>query len=268
MVPTRFPTIRWAWVSIAMTGCGLLSCASGGADAADGVQNGVQNGEAETSEPGAPTPNVASEPEPEVPEPGVTAPSAALMPDPPDREPQQPQDPTPDVADPDPAHLGEGAAGESGEDAAAGAPHELPSAASGGASGSHAGARGGVDGGPAGVGGAAGSPLPEMISFAQVEAAVFEPAGCTGGYCHGASAGDLSWSYAELVGAAATQPGCGLTERVVAGDPEASILWQRVRPLEEQTESCGAAMPMGGLPPLTEEQAQLVYDWIAGGAAP
>jgi hypothetical protein len=106
----------------------------------------------------------------------------------------------------------------------------------------------------------------EPISFTQVEQEVFEPAGCTAGYCHGGGSGDLVWSYEELL-ASAAEPVCGLTERVVPGDPEASILWARVQPMDPEAEACAERMPKDA-PPLDATQAQLVYDWIASGAAP
>jgi hypothetical protein len=261
-------------VSAVAISCGLLSCAG----AADDAGDGAENVEAETPEPDAPEPNAAAVPEPEAPEPAASAPepdapepNATLEPDEPSPEPQAQPNGTPDAPEPDaptPAQggttgIGEGTAGSTANGGAAGA-QEQPSPAVGG---SAAGGSGGVEG-PAGAGGTDGSPVVESISFTRVEEEVFEPAGCTAGYCHGGSAGDLTWSYEELVGTAAAEPVCGLTERVVPGDPEASILWQRVRPLAaEETESCAEMMPKGG-PPLDAAQAQLVYDWIAGGAAP
>jgi hypothetical protein len=138
--------------------------------------------------------------------------------------------------------------------------------ASGGTAGSSSAATGGIDSGAAGVGETVDPPTAEPISYTRVEQEVFEPAGCTAGYCHGGSAGDLTWSYDALVSTAA-KPVCGLTERVVPFDPEASVLWARVQPADPAQEPCAKPMPEGG-PPLTPEQAQLVYDWIAGGAAP
>jgi hypothetical protein len=121
----------------------------------------------------------------------------------------------------------------------------------------------------AGDGGTGGQPAElEPISYVRVEQEVFEPAGCMAGYCHGGSAGDLPWSYEALLSVAAAEPVCGLTERVVPFEPEASVLWARVRPQDPaDPEPCAEPMPKGG-PPLTAEQTQLVYDWIASGAAP
>ena len=53
---------------------------------------------------------------------------------------------------------------------------------------------------------------------------------------------------------------------VVPGDPDSSILYQRVKPLSEGgTTDCGNKMPQGS-EGLSAEQAELVRAWIAGGA--
>jgi len=77
--------------------------------------------------------------------------------------------------------------------------------------------------------------------------------GCTSGYCHGAAAGGLALtdakaSYASLVDAPATMASCGQSVRVVPGDPDASVLWLRVRPAAlDQGMPCGAKMPQGSM---------------------
>jgi hypothetical protein len=99
--------------------------------------------------------------------------------------------------------------------------------------------------------------------------------GCTAGYCHGAGAAgltmtDAATSYAALVDVDATMAVCGLTKRVVPGDPDQSILWLRVRPAAlDGGMPCAVKMPNDGTDNgLPEAEAQLVYDWIAGGALP
>ena len=76
-------------------------------------------------------------------------------------------------------------------------------------------------------------------------------------------------AYSSMVGANAAVAGCGMTQLVVPGSPEQSILWDRIKPLVDGEERCLPAMPMNnddlGLP---EADAQLVYDWILGGALP
>ena len=91
--------------------------------------------------------------------------------------------------------------------------------------------------------------------------------------CHGGVGGNLEFldkdaAYTALVGVAAmgvnldgTEPNCADTDatRVVAGDPDASLLQQQL----EGTQTCGGPMPMV---PLPMEQVQQVRDWIAAGA--
>ena len=107
--------------------------------------------------------------------------------------------------------------------------------------------------------------------FAEVHAILMK-SGCTSGYCHGAAAGGLALtdakaSYASLVGVAATAAGCGADVRVVPGDPEASVLWLRVRPSSlDGGAPCGPKMPQGSMG-LGEAEAAVVEAWIAGGAA-
>jgi hypothetical protein len=104
---------------------------------------------------------------------------------------------------------------------------------------------------------------------------LFVDEGCTAGYCHGADANGLTMTdeattYMNLVGVAATTAVCGLTERVVAGEPDQSILWMRVRPAAlDGGMPCAVKMPNDGTDNgLAEAEAQIVYDWIAGGALP
>jgi hypothetical protein len=99
---------------------------------------------------------------------------------------------------------------------------------------------------------------------------VFQNKGCTAGYCHGGSVDELLLSdvdsiFANLVNQAASIPACGLTLRVVPGNPEESILWHRVKPMADGEDPCVSKMPKGSNG-LSEEDAQLVYDWILGGA--
>jgi len=95
---------------------------------------------------------------------------------------------------------------------------------------------------------------------------------CTG-YCHDAGSGGLTFqdedsTYSNIKTGAATTAVCGLTERVVAGDPDKSILWIRVRPVDQDTEDCAAGKMPKDRDPLSAEDAQLIYDWIQGGAQP
>lgn len=112
---------------------------------------------------------------------------------------------------------------------------------------------------------AAGPPFADVF-------AVLMNNGCTSGYCHGAAAGGLALtdakaSYASLVDAPATMASCGQSVRVVPGDPDASVLWLRVRPAAlDQGMPCGAKMPQGSMG-LGDADAAVIEAWIAGGAA-
>ena len=111
------------------------------------------------------------------------------------------------------------------------------------------------------------------VSFAQVYTEVFEANSCSNGYCHGAGAGgftisDETGAHFALVNQNAMAPSWGLTQLVVPGDPEASILWRRLRPIAlDEGDVCAPKMPQG-TQGVNAEASQLVYDWIAGGALP
>lgn len=105
--------------------------------------------------------------------------------------------------------------------------------------------------------------------------------GCAGEFCHGAGAGSLSMdnkadAYMNLVGKAAAGEKCGSTAltRVKAGDPDASLLLQK---MTGPMPPCGDLMPIGVrfepdcLSPSASvctkaSELQLVRDWIAAGA--
>ena len=103
--------------------------------------------------------------------------------------------------------------------------------------------------------------------FADVFDAVFAEAGCGAGYCHGSPMASAEGMYDFLVdqpGAATTT--CDATVLVVPGDPEASLLWLRIRPQSmDDGEPCAQKMP-GGSTGLSRAKAMLVYDWILDGA--
>jgi hypothetical protein len=61
---------------------------------------------------------------------------------------------------------------------------------------------------------------------------------------------------------------CGLQKRVVPGDADSSIMWRRARPLAmDMGMACTDKMPQGS-DGLSDADAQVVFDWIAGGALP
>jgi mono/diheme cytochrome c family protein len=100
---------------------------------------------------------------------------------------------------------------------------------------------------------------------------IFTDANC--GLCHGmATIGgglmfkptDAMGTYTALVGsmAAGTSMGMCLGKTyVVAGNPDASLLYQKLQP----TPPCGARMPATGTF-LTDDQIKTVHDWIMAGA--
>lgn len=241
----------------------LVGCSGSQADSAEERASAepAPNPEGE-DEPGMP-PGEASEPGLEEQPADVENEAPRPVVDPPG-ETDPPSEPEPNgVAREPAAHPVEAVAG------AAGSADEEAAGGTGGSVNPNAMTSGGAAPVAAGGGGTGGQPAElEPISYVRVEQEVFEPAGCMAGYCHGGNAGDLPWSYEALLSVAAAEPVCGLTERVVPFEPEASVLWARVRPQDAgELEPCAEPMPKGG-PPLTAEQTQLVYDWIASGAAP
>jgi hypothetical protein len=71
-------------------------------------------------------------------------------------------------------------------------------------------------------------------------------------------------AYTNLVNVAAAGTSCsGMGTRIVPGMPDSSILYLKVS-LDDPT-PCGGKMPLGG-PALTEDQANLIEEWIDNGA--
>ena len=122
-------------------------------------------------------------------------------------------------------------------------------------------------------------------SFSRVYAEVIQPS-CTNDFCHfngvsiRYSALDLSSkvrAYWSLVGLPSMGPACSqIGMRVVAWDPGQSVMYRKLSP----TPPCGAQMPADKTTfstngasdvkfsgtPLSADQQQLIYDWIAEGA--
>jgi hypothetical protein len=108
-------------------------------------------------------------------------------------------------------------------------------------------------------------------TFSQVYSDIISPI-CV--QCHnpqgiGVTMGKLDMStkaaaFADLVGVAAMGTACGgKGTRVVAGNADGSILYEKVDP--GMPSPCGSKMPLG-LTPLTEAQANEIESWINGGA--
>jgi len=100
------------------------------------------------------------------------------------------------------------------------------------------------------------------VSFARVYSEILVSAGCTNGYCHGTSAGDLSMRTVDVAYQALVRgAGCGDGIRVWPGNPTESLIWQKVAP---NVAVCGNKMPPNGA--LTSAQLELLAAWIAAGA--
>ena len=108
-------------------------------------------------------------------------------------------------------------------------------------------------------------------TWAALYAAHIEPAGCANGYCHGGSAGGLSFTdaasaYDALVGQSVTEPHCGSITRIVPGDADSSMLYIRVRAAELDPEGCEPPKMPQGSEGLTDEAAAAIAAWIDAGA--
>jgi hypothetical protein len=121
----------------------------------------------------------------------------------------------------------------------------------------------------------------ETATFTRVYNEIIVAKGCGSAFCHGAGMGDLLMdsqesAYMNLVGQPASGSSCDLQDatRVVAGDPDASLLPQKMSP----SPPCGDTMPIGvqfdpdcespevAATCTTAQERELVRDWIAGGA--
>jgi hypothetical protein len=123
---------------------------------------------------------------------------------------------------------------------------------------------GDVGSGSGGGGGNAPSAAP---TFAEVYTTIFETRGCANSYCHLGGEGslalyDVKTAYQNLIGVTATGMGCGTATRVVPGDPDASLLYQKVAMTEPP---CGKRMPTFASP-LPAEEIEMIRAWIAAGA--
>ena len=131
------------------------------------------------------------------------------------------------------------------------------------------------------------APVSTEPTFARVITEVMTLGRCGGPFCHSSAAAGFSLGspaevYAQLIDEPATGALCRSSAaatadaaadadagddagsdthiRVVPGDPEASLLYQKL----SGSPPCGDMMPPGQDP--DPEKAQLVYDWIAAGA--
>jgi len=93
--------------------------------------------------------------------------------------------------------------------------------------------------------------------------------------CHGlvpneASNGNLNFGgltdtemHHRLVGPTSSSTACGGRAYVVPGDPDASLLYNK---LANATPVCGVQMPLGGFAYLSAQELEVVRSWIAAGA--
>ncbi len=72
---------------------------------------------------------------------------------------------------------------------------------------------------------------------------------------------DKATAHAALVGKVSTSSNCKGRPLVVAGDPGASLLLDKL----SENPPCGSRMPLGGNL-LTDDQREMVRSWIAAGA--
>lgn len=128
------------------------------------------------------------------------------------------------------------------------------------------------------------SPPPPPNSFTEVYEQVMVHS-CTSAYCHYYNVGirfsalDMSSqtiAYWNLVDQPCMGPSCSeMGTRVIPGNPEASLLYQKV---SKDMPPCGSRMPadpnmllkngtavFSGTP-ISDDQQQLIYNWIAAGA--
>jgi hypothetical protein len=111
------------------------------------------------------------------------------------------------------------------------------------------------------------------VTFARIDEEILKP-NCTFA-CHSGgefAAGGLDLEIeprAALIDQDATAAVCaGGGQRVVPFDPEASLLYLKVAAkLDGEAAPCGDTMPPGAdVPPLPEEQVELIREWIEAGA--
>jgi len=109
-------------------------------------------------------------------------------------------------------------------------------------------------------------------TFELIQAAIFEPRGCTNQICHGAAAEggldmrpEVAWENLVDVDAT-TVPGW---KRVLAGQTAPSLLWLNLaaKTLPTQHQAPLRAMPLDPVPALSEDELEAVRLWIEHGAS-
>lgn len=106
-------------------------------------------------------------------------------------------------------------------------------------------------------------------TFSAIQKVIFEGRGCTHSKCHGdAKAGELDLraeaAYASLIEVKASQ---GSALRVMPGEPDESVLYNKLRAATEPGSVMVAGSPMpSGAPPLSPEHLEALRRWIEAGA--
>ena len=130
-------------------------------------------------------------------------------------------------------------------------------------------------GGDGSAAGALADLVPDAPTFSAIYREIIVGRGCNSGACHNGPAGGLSMrskpiAYESLVGVPAMgisarnrEQSCANSgfKRVVPGDPERSLLLQKIA----RTQTCGEPMPPSS-EALPSQHVQQVHAWIAKGA--
>lgn len=108
----------------------------------------------------------------------------------------------------------------------------------------------------------------ETVGFSEVYDRLIAEGGCSAGYCHGSAVASADLMYDFLVDREGSrETTCDATLLVSPGNPDASILWYRVRPASmDDGAPCATKMPSGTETGLSEGTAMVVHDWILAGA--
>ncbi len=85
--------------------------------------------------------------------------------------------------------------------------------------------------------------------------------GCSGSLCHGSGMGPAVDEHDLVVG---VESECDGSLIVDPGNPEGSLLWQKMTPEIDEDDVCGSKMPL--VTGASAEDAQMVWDWIEAGA--
>ena len=100
-------------------------------------------------------------------------------------------------------------------------------------------------------------------TFSAIWTGVILKYSCNSGYCHSSIWPNQAAAFTQVASSKGTGKACVGKSVVVAGDPENSLMWQKIAPGVVQ---CEGKMPPGPTDGIADQDAQLVYDWIKAGA--